>query len=190
VNLKEDDPNISEMVFRYNRWRQIYGYVGEPSPGEADWDSGRLYLRFGYPHPDWWAYILEGTDDGRYCVLRASTERTIAPVESSEGIFARIKDAGKFLIYEVAESLRINCRLDPLSWKWDDAGLDPQVEAQIESDRVVKYVLRSNPDAYFIMTRGDMRYSHILPLSYDELDAELLEGFPESVTSRLNAGSR
>lgn len=190
VALKEDDPDITELFSRYNKWRQIYGYAGESPPDEAVWDNGRLYLRFGYPYPDWWAYILEGADDGRYCVLRASTEWSIAPIESSMGIFSQIKDAGKFLIYGVAESLRINCRLDPLSWKWDDAGLDPQVDAQIESDRVVKYVLRSNPDTYFIMTRGDMRYSHILPLSYDDLDAQLLEGFPESVTSRFNAESR
>ncbi|MGB8391475.1 hypothetical protein [Mycobacterium sp.] len=185
--LKEDDPDVAELLARYSKWRRIYGYAGESPPDEANWESGRLFFRFGYPHPDWWAYVLEGTGDGRYRVLRVSTERSITPIESSKGNFARIQDAGKFMIYEVAESLRISCRLEPLSWKWDDAGLDPQVEAHIESDRVVKYVLRSNPDAYFIMTRGDMPYSHILPLSYDELDALLLDGFPESVTSRLNA---
>ncbi|BBX96767.1 hypothetical protein MLAC_20610 [Mycobacterium lacus] len=91
------------------------------------------------------------------------------------------------MIYEVAESLRISCRLEPISWRWDDAGLDPRVDAYVQSDQVVKYVLRSNPNAYFVMTRGDVPYSHILPLSYDELDAVLLEGFPESVTARLNA---
>ena len=91
------------------------------------------------------------------------------------------------MIYEVAESLRINCQLEPLSWKWDDAGLDPQVATQIESDRVVKYFLRENPDAYFVMTRGDMPYSHILSLSYGELDTLLLEGFSPSIVSRINA---
>ncbi|WP_156764023.1 hypothetical protein [Mycobacterium sp. 852002-50816_SCH5313054-b] len=189
VILEADDPDIAELIVRYNRWRRIYGYAGEPPPDEADWDGGRLYFRFGYPYPDWWAYILEGTDDG-YRVLRASTERSIAPVESSMGIFARIKDAGKFMIYQVAESLRINCRLEPLSWKWDDAGLDPRVYADIQSDQVVNYSLRSNPHAYIIMTRGDMPYSHILALSYDELDAELLDGFPQTVTSRIDGELR
>jgi hypothetical protein len=187
VILKEEDPDIVGLLTRYNRWRWIYDYAAKSPPDEAHWENDRLYFRFGYPYPDWWAYVLEGTSDGHYRVLRASTERTVTPVESSKGIFARLQDAGKFMIYEVAESLRIDCRLEPLSWRWDDAGLDPRVDARIESDQVVKYVLRSNPEAYFMMTRGDMPYSHILPLSYDELDAELLEGFPESVTSRLNA---
>lgn len=57
--------------------------------------------------------------------------------------------------------------------------------AHVQSDRVVKYALRSNPNAYFIMARGDERYSHILPLSYDELDAALLDGFSECVTARV-----
>jgi hypothetical protein len=190
VTLKADDPDIAELARRYDGWRKIYGYAGEAPPDAADWDDGRLYFRFNYPYPDWWAYILEATGDGRYRVLRASTERSAVPVETSKGIFARLEDAGKFIIYEIAESLRIDCRLEPLSWKWDDAGLDPLVDVNIESDRVVKYSLRSDPSAYFIMTRGDMPYSHILPLSYDELDAELLDGFPEGVMSRISAESR
>ncbi len=188
--LKEDDPDIAELVMQYNYWRKIYAFAGKPPPDEAVWEDGRLNFRFGYPHPDWWAYILEDTVDDNYRVLRASTERSDTPIESSKGIFSRIKDAGKFIIYGVAESLRIDCRLDPVSWKWDDAGLDSQVVADIQSDKVVKYVLRRDPSAYFIMTRGDMRYSHILPITYDELNAELLEGFPESVTSRISTGSR
>ncbi|TAM67330.1 hypothetical protein [Mycobacterium sp.] len=186
MTLEKDDPDIAELIARYNAWRRIYGYAGEASPDEAAWEDGRLSFRFGFPYPDWWAYILEGTG-GDYRVLRASTERSEVPVETPKGSFSQVRDAGKFLIYEIAESLRISCRLEPLSWKWDDEGLDPQVDAQIASDRVVKYVLRSNPDAYFIMTRGDMPYSHILPLSYDELNAYLLDGFPDSVITRVNA---
>ncbi|EUA39686.1 hypothetical protein I549_3914 [Mycobacterium avium subsp. avium 2285 (R)] len=37
------------------------------------------------------------------------------------------------------------------------------------------------------MTRGDTPYSHILPLSYDELNASLLEGFPDNVVSRFKS---
>ncbi|SOJ55790.1 hypothetical protein MSIMFB_03269 [Mycobacterium simulans] len=69
--------------------------------------------------------------------------------------------------------------------EWRSPGLDPQVDGYVESDEGVKYVLRSNPKAYFGMTRGDAPYSHILPLSYDELDTVLLDGFAESITARL-----
>jgi hypothetical protein len=182
-------PDVVELIARYNKWRRIYGYAGKAAPDVPDWESGRLYFRVGYPHPDWSAYILELNRDGLYRVLHASTERREIPTESPSGSFSRIEDAGKFIIYKAATSLMIACFMDPLSWKWDDAGLDPKVDAKIQSDRVVKYVLRSNPHAYFVMTRGDMPYSHMLPLSYDELDAQLLEGFPESVTSRVNAES-
>jgi hypothetical protein len=187
MGLRKEDPGIAELVAQYNKWRLIYGYAGKPAPNEADWEEDRLFFRFGFPHPDWWAYVLDAAEDGLYSVLRVSTERSLTPVESPRGKFSRIQDAGKFVIYEVAESLRINCRLEPLSWKWDDAGLDPRVDPQIESDRVVKYSLRENPDAYFVMTRGDMPYSHILSLSYGELDALLLEGFPAGVVSRADA---
>lgn len=186
MTLKKDDPDIAELLARYNSWRRIYHYAGESPPDEADWENDRLFFRFGFPHPDWWAYVLEGVN-GEYAVSRVSTERSAVPFETPKGRFSRIQDAGKFMIYEVAESLRISHRLEPLSWKWDDEGLDPHVDAHIKSDREVKYVLRDNPHVFFVMTRGDAFYTHILPLSYDELDAKLLEGFSDSVVSRVNA---
>lgn len=184
--LEKDDPDVAELVAQYDIWRHIYIWAGQAPPDEAAWDDGRLFFRVGFPHPDWWGYVLASAG-GDYAVSRVSTERGAVPIESLQGTFSRIRDAGKFLIYEVAESLRINCRLDPLSWKWDDEGLDPKVNAQIESDRIVKYVLRSDPQSYFIMTRGDTPYSHILPLPYDELNASLLEGFPDNVVSRFKS---
>ncbi|VAZ76535.1 hypothetical protein LAUMK4_03019 [Mycobacterium persicum] len=186
----DDKPGVIELLDRYEKWRRIFSYSGKAPPDIPDSEGGRLYFRRGYPHPDWSAYVLERTPDDDYRVLHATTERLQTPVESSEGRFSRIQDAGKFIIYKTATSLMISCWMDPLSWKWHDAGPDPRVDARIESDRVVKYVLRSDPDAYCIMSLGDMPYSHILPLSYDELDALLLEDFPESVTSQLAAESR
>lgn len=186
MTFEKGDPDIAELLVRYSAWRRIYSYAGQPPPDEADWEAGRLFFRFGFPHPDWWAYVLEAST-GEYTVSRISTERSVVPIESPKGNFSRIQDAGKFMIYEVAESLRIDCRLEPLSWKWDDEGLDPRVDVQIKSDQEVRYALRDNPDAYFVMTRGDIPFSHILPLSYDELDASLLDGFSDSVIAKVNA---
>lgn len=185
-----DNSGVIELLDRYEKWRRIFSYSGKAPPDIPDSEGGRLYFRRSYPHPDWSAYMLERNPDDDYCVLHASTERRQTAIESSEGRFSRIQDAGKFIIYKTVTSLMISCWTDPLSWKWYGAGLDPRVDAQIESDRVVKYVLRSDPDAYCIMSLGDMPYSHILPLSYDDLDALLLEDFPESVTSQLAAESR
>jgi hypothetical protein len=181
------DPEIDELLRRYESWRWICHYAGNAPWDPADTENGRLHFRYGYPHPDWWGYVIEGVQNGGYRVLYVSTERRTTPVESSQGVFSRVQDAGKFIIYKVGTYLRSAQRMEMIGPKWRSAGLDPQVDAQVESDEVVRYVLRSNPDAYFVMTLGDMPYSHILPMSYHELDAVLLEGFPESVTSRLTA---
>lgn len=187
LNIDTENPDVGELLRRFENWRLICHLVGVAPWDQSDWEDGRLYFRYGYPHPGWWAYLVKAEGNGEYRVLRASTERRLTPVESSEGIFSRFQDAGKFVIYKVGTHLRSALRMEMIGPKWNAAGLDPQVEAQIESDQVVKYVLRSDPDAYLIMALGDMPYSHLLPLSYDQLDDVLLDGFPEGVQSRLKA---
>lgn len=181
------DPEIDELLRRYENWRWICNYAGNAPWDPADREDGRLHFRYGYPHPDWWGYVIETEKNSSYRVLYVSTERRITPVESAQGTFSRFQDAGKFVIYKVGAYLRSARRMEMIGPKWRADGLDPRVDTQVESDQVVKYVLRNHPDAYFIMTLGDMPYSHILPMSYDELDAVLLEGFPESITARLKA---
>ncbi|BCQ10167.1 hypothetical protein JMUB5695_03622 [Mycobacterium heckeshornense] len=80
--------------------------------------------------------------------------------------------------------------LQPLELKWRAAGLDASVDKVLISDRRAKYLLREAPDAYFVAYSGGIQpYNHLLAMSYDELDAALLEDFPESVTSKLAAES-
>jgi hypothetical protein len=100
---------------------------------------------------------------------------------SSQGFFSQLEIAGKFIIAKIGNYLRIDARLDPTSWSWEDEGSDPEVEERISNDSEVTYRLRHYPDAYAIMTLGDRPYSHILPLTYGELTQELLHGFPENV---------
>jgi hypothetical protein len=187
--MKERD--ITELVSRYNTWRQIYAYAGEIAPNEPDWDDDRLYFRNGYPNADWSAFILEATADGRYKVLHASTERRNTPIESLRAVFSQIEDAGKYIVYEVADLLRVTQQLEPLDQRWRAAGLDPRVEKVVVSERQAKYELRDDRTAYFLAYSGGIQpYNHILPLSYDQLDAMLIDGFPESITSRVGAEPR
>jgi hypothetical protein len=181
------NPETDELLRRYEKWRWICHYAGRPPWDESDREDGRLHFRFGYPHTEWWGYVIEAEESGIYRVLRLSTERRTTPAETSQGVFSRLQDAGKFVIYKVGTYLRSELRMEMIGPKWNAAGLDPDVAAHTENDQIVKYELRSDPTAYFIMARGDMPYSHLLPLSYDGLDAVLLDGFPESVTSRLRA---
>lgn len=179
-----NDRDTSELIDRYNKWRTIYGYADELAPNEPDWEDGRLYFRSGYPNPDWSAFIVEATEDGLYKVAHASTERREYPVESSRAIFSRFEDAGKYIIYEVADLLRVARQLEPLDRKWRAAGLDPRVDKVIVSEKQAKYELRENRSAFFLAYSGGVQpYNHILPLSYEQLDAALLEGFPEITAS-------
>jgi hypothetical protein len=181
-----DEQHVIELIDRYNKWRAIYSYAGQSPPDEPERANGRLYFRDGYPYPDWSAFIIETTADGLYRVLHASTERRNTPLESERAVFSQFKDAGKYLIYEVADRLRGMKGLMPLERKWRAEGLDARVDKISISDRQAKYLLREDPGAYFVAYSGGIQpYNHILPMSYDELEAALLDGFPESVTSRL-----
>jgi hypothetical protein len=177
-----DPAGIAELIERYNMWRTIYTRAGKPARNEPQWVDGSLWLRDGYPHPDWSAFVIQPEASG-YKVLRASTERRIDPVLSYQGFFSRLQDAGKFIIAAVGDYLRIERRLDPIAWRWQDAGLDPAVEELVKSDDEVTYRLRQNSDAYCVMTLGDRPYSHLLPLTYDELTDVLLQGFPDDLVA-------
>lgn len=185
VEIQQSE-ELAELIRFYGKWRTIYSQAGKAPRDEPDWEGGRLWFRNGYPHPDWTAFLIEPKPNG-FEVLRASTERRIDPVLSPQGFFSRLEVAGKFIIAKIGNYLRIDSRMDPISWSWEDAGVAPEVEELISSEREVKYRLRNDPDTYFIMALGDRPYSHILPLTYDQLTQELLHGFPENVASAANS---
>jgi hypothetical protein len=188
MDIDQSDREIAALIARYNKWRRIYRYAGKSSsaPDEPDFDNGRLWFRNGYPMPDWTAYIIEENESREFRVLRASTERRNTPAEAQEAVFSRIEDAGKFILYKVATSLRVASHLASITQKWRDEGLDDRVEKSVVSEDQARYTLRSDPSIYFIAYSGGIQpYNHILPLSYDELDDVLLEGFPATVTSQL-----
>lgn len=181
--MDKASPELKQLISHYAKWRRVYGSMGKPAPDEPDWENGRLNFRYGYPHPDWWAYVLEVSPGPLHRVLRASTERRETPVESLRATFSRIEDAGKYIIYEIAEDLRIACGLDPITWNWRAKGLDPRVDKVDLAAGESKYVLHDDPSIYFTAYSGGIQpYNHILAISYDELDAELLEGFPEEIS--------
>ncbi|WP_155948668.1 hypothetical protein [Mycobacterium sp. URHB0044] len=149
-----DAAGFQDLVEHYNGWRAIYRRAGKPPRNEPAWVDGALWLRDGYPHPDWTAFVIEPQVDG-FKVYQASTERRIEPVLSYQGFFSRLQDAGKFVIAAVGDYLRIHCRLDPISWIWMDQGLHPGVEEDVMSDSEVRYRLRSDHGVYCIMMLGD-----------------------------------
>jgi hypothetical protein len=188
MDADQSDPEIIELIARYNKWRRIYRYAGKSSyaPDEPAFEYGRLWFRNGYPLPDWTAYIIEETVNHEFRVLHASTERRNLPAEAQEAVFSRIQDAGKFLTYKIATSLRVECHLESITQKWRAEGLDPRVDKSIISEDQAKYTLRSDPSIYFIAYSGGIQpYNRLLPLTYDELEEVLLEDFQPVVISLL-----
>ncbi|WP_078328113.1 hypothetical protein [Mycobacteroides salmoniphilum] len=179
------DRRFVELISQYENWRRIYSYVGRLSLNEPVWEDDRLHLRDGYPCEGWTSLIVEPKDGG--CnVWRATTERRNEPHEGLVAFFSDIDDAGKYIIWDLGESLRMALRLDPVQWAWEDEGLDARV-SQVPLERYVsKFELKSDPSRYFVLQAGGIRpENHLLPLTYGQLDYLLLNGFPASIVSQL-----
>jgi hypothetical protein len=139
----------------------------------------------GNPYPGRTAYLIESKGGG-YDVLKSTTERRNEPLESLRAFFTCIDDAGKYIVLNIGDSLRIDCRIDPIYWAWEDSGLDPRVTQTSLGEYVSKFELKEDPNRYFVLQAGGIQpENRLLPLTYDELDGLLLDGMPESVLSRL-----
>lgn len=185
TRLSPGEPSVSELLTEYEKWRQIYSYAGAPPRNEPDWEAGRLYLREGYPYPDWRAYVLDESD-GAYRVSTVTTERRNEPLESLAATFSHVDDAGKYILWKVGSYLRIDLGLPSLTQRWASEGLDPRVRVERLGEYESKFELIEDPSRYFVIRMGGVQpENRLLPMTYDELDALLLEGMPDSVLSRL-----
>ncbi|MGE2837133.1 hypothetical protein [Mycobacterium sp. SMC-4] len=170
---------MAELLARYNRWRDIYTQAGVPAWDYPEVSAGRLYFRHGYPHPDWYGFAISQDADDHFAVLKVSTERRNTPAEGVDTTFSSIREAGKYIIYNIGNFLRIERRLDPISWSFRDAGMSPEVEKVLISERYARYQLRESPETYFITgARGISWTNWLLTLSYDDVDRRLSDGLP------------
>lgn len=180
------DPHLDKLISRWQRWRRIYTSAGQPAHDEPRWEAGRLHLRHGYPLPGWTSYIVDPADGGYY-VLTATTERRNSPLEASAGFFTDADDVSKYIIWTLGETLRMNRRLDPIAWAWEDSGLDARVRWTPRAEFVSKYELIADPSRYFILRTGGIQpENRLLPLTYDELVDQLLDGMPEELRSETS----
>jgi hypothetical protein len=185
--LDAHDPRVSEFLSEYEKWRKIYGYAGAPSRDAPDWQAARLYLREGFPYPGWRGYIVDGSEAG-YRVLTVTTERRNEPFESLTATFTDFYDAGKYIVWKVGSYLRVDLGLPSLTQKWTTEGLDRRVQVERLGEFESKFELKEDPDRYFIIRMGGVQpENRLLPMTYEELDAILLEGMPESVLSQLQS---
>ncbi len=191
-----DDTGLLEVADRYETWRRRWVSVTgkEPSRDAPELSDGRLWFRDGYPHPDWTARIIESSNVG-YLVLSVTTERRNTPRAAVEAVFSHLEDAGKYVIAFIGDMLRLEYKLEPLYRQWRTFGVDSALEKGAADDEIVqfiadyndvsrdtvqrlvyKYSVKAQPARYAHLATADEPTSRVLTLSYDELDAILIDG--------------
>lgn len=183
--IADADRGFVELINRYEKWRRIAAFVGQTTPDEPTWEDKRLCFRYGYPYDGWSGYVIEPHNTG-YNLLSVTTERRAEPAEYLDAYFSRLQDAGKYIIWNNGESVRMHCKLPPVTPRWRAEGLDPRVEKVVLSDKTARYSLKTDHETYFEAFAGGIKpENRLLALSYDELDAILLGGMPESILTKL-----
>lgn len=195
-----DQPGLTELTDRYDEWRSRWASVtgNEPSWIAAELVDGQLWIRDGYPYPDWKAKVIEPCEFG-YLVLSATTEKRNSARTAIEAVFSHLEDAGKYIIVNLGDIVRLKSNLEPLYRAWRRSGLDSNLDKEAPDERVVqliadfnhvgkdvvrqsihKYSLRERPGRYAYLSPADEPKSRILVESYGALDATLTEGLEDS----------
>jgi hypothetical protein len=167
-----------EFLDRYNYWRKMYALRGISGPQEPFWDGNRLILREGFPGEGWGGFIIEPEASG-YNVSAISTERRAEPLLSLLGYFSTFALAGKFIIWNIGENLRVRCRISSLELLWSPATLAPGVRAVSLAKYRTRYELIANPSAFLVFEAGGIQpENHLLTLSFEALERALEDGLP------------
>jgi hypothetical protein len=155
---------------------------------------------------DWGAWIIAPTREGYICVLSSlKHERETQRDEDIRVMFSNFADAGKYIIMRIGDSIRTDLRLKSLFVKWDDRGLDsriliapasrdaidflnkesPTLDEGFAEKHLKSYTLENDPSSYGFALPSEQPRMEVLALSFEELTAALLDGMPESITSKV-----
>lgn len=155
---------------------------------------------------DWGAWVIAPQTEGYVCVLSSRVpERSAERVESIEVMFSRNVDAGKAIVMKMGDGIRSDLRLKTLFVEWRDRGLSSQIQVDPADQPAVnflkretpglkqgfaeqylkRYTLKDDPGTYGYAMPSKEPRMQVLALSFEALTAALLEGMPESVTSKV-----
>lgn len=92
--------------------------------------------------------------------------------------FALLSEAGRFLIVDIADEIRRQAGVGMKFREWRAAGVDPRVTAE-PAENGTRLTLRTDSTRTCVVD-GLYResFSHAMPLTYEELDRQLVEGIP------------
>jgi hypothetical protein len=154
---------------------------------------------------DWTAYVIEATTHGYTSVLFSSKgEREAHRFERVEAAFTRPVDAGKFVLARVGNMLRVSMGLDSLSVRWRRQGNDPRMRTDSPSadqlnymlqicagiqpglleQHLLRYSLADRTEVHALPLPSQAPMMNVLPLTFDELEALLLEGLTPKYEDR------
>lgn len=154
----------------------------------------------------WGAWIIAPAQDKYFCVVQSLLhERAAQRSEDIQAVFSRFADAGKYIILQIGDSLRYRLGLETLSVKWEARGLNPRIQVAPPKQDAVEFVLHESPelkreyaekhlntfvlhedsDFYAFALPGEQINMEVLALSFDDLNAALVEDMPDSVSSQV-----
>ncbi len=156
---------------------------------------------------DWGAWIIAPRNEGYICVLSSlKHERDTQRSERVEVMFSHFADAGKYIIMRIGDSVRSDLRLQTLFVKWEARGLNSRIQIQPANREAIgflnkerptlkegyaekylkSYTLEDDPTSYGFALSWEQPRMEVLALSFEELTAALLDGMPESITSKVS----
>jgi hypothetical protein len=157
---------------------------------------------------DWAAWFISPSPEGYFCVIRSLVhERSTQRSESLEAVFSSFENAGKYIVMRIGDGVRTSLRLKSLFLRWEARGINPHIKVepptrvaielfnQKSPSRIEDYFekhlktsrLKDDPNVFGITLYYEQPSMEVLALSFEELTTALLDGMPESITSKIPA---
>ncbi|WP_156660576.1 hypothetical protein [Mycobacterium sp. 852002-10029_SCH5224772] len=192
INLSEFPPPLHRIVKSWYSWQEIYlRKMGKPLPQsdsgaqkniqDLDWGTrpptmtDSITLRFLDDYELSYYLII---DDNRYYIDKQSRGS-----RKTYWMFRRFEDAEKYMLFLISQEARPGRYSDSPSYRWYQEGVDPRISLTRPDPvnypgRVSITVDRESTDRGWMPEHDAVAASHLIVLSFEELDDILRQGIP------------
>jgi hypothetical protein len=194
VDLSQFPPLTHRIVKSWYSWQEIYlrkiaSYPGKDKREPRGHETAEEIFWGGPPPAITNDGDLRFLDDGELSYYLISANDGYCIDKTSRGsrgrywMFRRFEDAEKYMVFLISQLARPGYYEESPSFRWYKEGLDPRVTL-VESDPtdspglVTLTVDQESIDRGRMSEHNAIAASHVLILSFEELDAVLREGIP------------
>lgn len=192
INLSEFPPPLHRIVESWYSWQEIYlRKMGKPLP-QIDPDAQKRSpdLNWGTRPPtmtdnsslrfldDYELSYYLIIDDDRYYIDKQSRGS-----RKTYWMFRRFEDAEKYMLFLISQEARPGRYTDSPSYRWYQQGVDPRIS--LAKPDPVNYPGRASitvdgesTDRGWMPEHDAVAASHLILLSFEELEATLRQGIP------------